>query len=72
MVQVFDEVEKEAIYIVIPVVEEKAEKIEEKKAQIKKKLKIRKHAKQHQERINVNKMKKKIDSSMYRATFYNR
>ncbi len=69
MEQVF---EKEAIYILIPEIEEKAEKIKEKPKKVKKKLKLRKHVKQHQERIDVNKMKNKLDASRYGATFYNR
>ena len=72
MVQVYEEVENEAIYVYIPVVEEKAEKIEEKPKQAKLKLKFLKHAKQHQERISINKIKSKVDPSMYRMNIYNR
>jgi len=64
--------EKEAIYIILPEIEEKAEKVEEKPKEIKKKLKFRKHANQHQERIDINKIKNKMDASTYGATFYNR
>lgn len=64
--------EKEAIYIILPEIEEKAEKVQEKPKEIKKKLKFRKHAKQHQERIDINKIKNKMNASRYRATFYNR
>jgi len=64
--------EKEAIYIILPEIEEKAEKVEEKPKEIKKKLKFRKHAKQYQERIDINKIKNKMNASTYGATFYNR
>ncbi|TKJ18258.1 MAG: hypothetical protein CEE43_18530 [Promethearchaeota archaeon Loki_b32] len=69
MEQVF---EKEPFYIVLPEIEEKAEKVEEKPKEIKKKLKFRKHAKQHQERIDINKIRNKMNASRYRATLYNR
>ena len=49
--------EKKAIYIILPEIEKKAEKVEEKPKEIKKKLKFRKHAKQHQERIEINKIR---------------
>jgi len=68
MVQVF---EKEEIYIIIPAIEEKEEKVKEKPRKIKNKIKLRKHAKQHQERIDINKIRNKMDASRYRATFYN-
>ena len=64
--------EKEAIYVILPEIEEKAEKVQEKPKEIKKKLKFRKHAKQHQERIDINKIMNKMNASRYRATFYNR
>lgn len=64
--------EKEAIYIILPEIEEKAEKVKEKPSKLKKKLKLRNHSKQHQERINVNKIRNKMDASRYGATFYNR
>ena len=64
--------EKEAFYILLPEIEEKAEKVEEKPKEIKYKLKFRKHAKQHQERIDINKIKNKMDASRYGASFYNR
>ena len=64
--------EKEAYYILLPEIEEKAEKVEEKPKEIKYKLKFRKHAKQHQERIDINKIKNKMDASRYGASFYNR
>jgi division protein CdvB (Snf7/Vps24/ESCRT-III family) len=72
MVQVIEKLENEAIYLVIPVIEEKAKKIKEKPEQIKKRLKFRNHAKIHQEHICIDKMKKKVDSSIYRSGFYNR
>ena len=64
-------IEKEAIYIILPEIEEKAEKVEEKPKEIKKKFKFRKHAKQHQERININKIRNNMDASRYRASLYN-
>ena len=64
-------IEKEAIYIILPKIEEKAEKVEEKPKEIKKKFKFRKHAKQHQERININKIRNNMDASRYRASLYN-
>lgn len=64
--------EKEPIYIIIPEIEEKAENVKEKPNKIKKTLKLRKHAKQHQERIDINRIRNKIDASRYGATFYNR
>jgi len=63
--------EKEAMYIVLPEIEEKVEKVEEKPKEITIKPKFRKHAKQHQERIDINKIKNKMDASRYGATFYN-
>ncbi|MEE9377733.1 MAG: hypothetical protein V3V33_06820 [Candidatus Lokiarchaeia archaeon] len=69
MEQVF---EKEAIYIIIPEIEEKAEKVKEKPKKVKKGLKLRKHVKQHQNRIDINKIRNKMDASRYGATFYNR
>jgi hypothetical protein len=72
MVQVLEKQEREAIYIVIPEIEEKAEKVEKKKEQAKNKLKIRKHPKQHQERVNISKIRNKIDACRYQANVYNR
>ena len=69
MEQVF---EKEAIYIILPEIEEKAEKAKEKPKKVKKKLKLRKHVRQNQNRIDVNKIRNKLDASRYGATFYNR
>lgn len=72
MVQVLEKVENEAIYILIPEVQEKAEKVEEKKDHIKKRIKIRKHAKQHQERLSINQVRNNIDACWYGANNYNR
>ena len=69
MEQVF---EKEAIYIILPKIEEKAEISKEKPIGIKRKLKLRKHVKQHQGRIDINKIKNNMDASRYGSTFYNR
>lgn len=64
--------EKEEIYILIPEIKEKAEKVKEKQKKIRKKMKILKHSTHLQENININKMKNKIDSSIFRVNFYNR
>ena len=69
MVQVL---EKEELYVIIPEIEEKAEKVEEPPKKVKRKIRLGKHAKQHQGRIDINKMKNKVDSSIYRAGFYPR
>ena len=74
MVQVLErlENENESLYIIIPLVEEKAEIVKEEPEQIKVKFKLRKHAKQHQERININNVKNKVDSIVYRGLTFNR
>ncbi len=74
MVQVFEKVENENenLYIIIPFVEEKAENVKEEPKQIKSKFKIRKHTKQHQERININNVKNQVDSIVYIGQLYNR
>ena len=64
--------EKEKIYIIIPVLEEKAEKTQEKSKEIKQKRKLRKDSRKHQKNIDVNKIKNRIDASKYSAGFYNR
>jgi hypothetical protein len=72
MVQVLDKHEREAIYILIPEIEEKAEKIEKKKEQIIKKLKNINLIKRHQERVDISKIKNKVDACWIRAYNYNR
>ena len=64
--------EKEEIYIIIPVVEEKAEKAKQKSKDVKQKCKLRINSKKHQKNINVNKIKNRIDASRYNAGLYNR
>ncbi len=64
--------EKEEIYIIIPEIEEKAEKAKEKSKKIKQKRKLRIHSRKHQKNIDVNKIKNMIDASRYNAGFYNR
>ncbi len=64
--------EKEEIYIIIPVVEENAEKVKKKSRKVKQKRKIRANFKRSQGNIEVNKIKNKIDASKYNAGFYNR
>ncbi len=74
MVQVLEKLENEnqGLYIIIPLVEEKAENLKEEPEQIRVKFKFRKHAKQHQGRININNVKNKVDSIVYRGLTYNR
>ena len=64
--------EKEEIFVIIPVVEEKAEKAKLKSKEVKQKSKIRKHSKKHQQNIDINKIKNKINASIYNAGIYNR
>ncbi|MFW9819305.1 MAG: hypothetical protein ACFFE5_06820 [Candidatus Thorarchaeota archaeon] len=72
MVQVLEKQERETIYVLIPEIEEKAEKIEKKKEQSKPKLKVGTSIKRHQERVNVNKVKNKVDACRFQANIYNR
>ncbi len=74
MVQVFEKLENEneSLSIIIPLVEEKAEIVKEEPERIKVKFKLRKYAKQHQGRININNVKNKVDSIVYRGLTYNR
>jgi hypothetical protein len=64
--------EQEEIYILIPEIQEKAEKVKEKTKKIRKKIKVLNHFKYHQERKNINKVKNIIDSSMLGVNYYNR
>ena len=66
MVQVL---EKEELYILIPEIEEKAEKAEEKVKKSKKKVKSGKFAKKHQERICINNARNKVDASVFRSGY---
>lgn len=59
MVQVLEKQEREYELIIIPAKEEKIEKKAAVK-QIKKKKLLKKHAKQHEELINVQKLKNKV------------
>ena len=72
MVQVIEKHEREAIYILIPEIEEKAEKVEKKKEQDRKKFKVRKIIKRHQERVDISKVKNKVDACMFQPYNYNR
>jgi hypothetical protein len=72
MVQVLEKHEREAIYILIPEIEEKAEKIEKKKEQNKKRLLDRNIIKRHQERVDISKIKNKVDACSVQAYNYNR
>jgi hypothetical protein len=69
MVQVL---EKKDLYIVIPVPEEKAEKVEKVEVKPRRKIKFGKHAKQHEDRIDIKKVKSYADSKVYRAGIYPR
>jgi hypothetical protein len=70
MVQVL---EKKELYIVLPVIEEEAEKVEKvEKLVNKKKIRLGKHTKQHEGRININKVKSYAEAKVYRAGFYPR
>ena len=59
MVQVLEKRESEYELIIIPAKEEKVEKKAEIK-QVKKKKSLKKHAKQHEELINVKNLKNKV------------
>lgn len=72
MVQVIEKHEREAIYILIPEIEEKAEKVEKKKEQYRKKFKVREIIKRDQERVDISKVKNKIDACMFQPYNYNR
>ena len=63
--------EKEEVYIIIPVVEKKAEKAKEKSKGFKQKRKIRKQSYKHKKNIDINKIKNNIDASLYGARIYN-
>ncbi|MFX0004518.1 MAG: hypothetical protein ACFE9C_07225 [Candidatus Hodarchaeota archaeon] len=69
MVQVL---EKEKIYIIIPEIKEKAEKVKEKQKKINKKIKVLNHAKLVKKNININNLKNNIDSSMFGVNYFNR
>lgn len=71
MVQVLEKQEIEYELIIIPVEEEKIEKKAEIK-QVKKKKLLNKYAKQHEELINIQKLKNKVYGNLsgYRNIFY--
>jgi len=71
MVQVLEKREMEYELIIIPVEEEKIEKKAEVK-QVKKKKLLNKHAKQHEELINIQKLNNKVYGNLsgYRNIFY--
>ncbi|MFX0040649.1 MAG: hypothetical protein ACFFCY_12100 [Promethearchaeota archaeon] len=64
--------EKEEIYIIIPEIKEKAEKVKEKQNKIVKKIKVLNHAKHLKKNININKIKNEVDSSLFGVNLYNR
>jgi hypothetical protein len=69
MVQVL---EKKELYIVLPVVEEEVEKVEKIEKKAKRKIRLGKHAKLHEGRIDINKVKSYAEARVYRAGFYPR
>jgi len=71
MAQVLEKREMEYELIIIPAKEKKIEKKAEIK-QVKKKRSIRKHAKQHEELINIQKLKNKVYGNLsgYRYILY--
>jgi len=75
MVQIYDKLERKELervkeyFIVLPEVEEK---IETKEGTAKQKEKLLKLAKRHQGKVNIVKMKNKIDASIYRGGLYPR
>ena len=69
MVQVL---EKEEIYIIIPEIKKKAEKVKKEQKETRKRIKILKRSTRLQENININKTKNKVDSNMFGIYFYNR
>ena len=71
MVQVLEKREMDYELIIIPAKEEKIEKKAEIK-QVKKKKLLNKHAKQHEELINIQKLKNKVYGNLsgYRNIFY--
>ena len=62
--------EKEEIYIIIPEVEEKAERVEKKSKKAKRKVNAGSYAKDHEEKIYINKMKNTVDASTYIGGYY--
>ncbi len=79
MVQIYDKLERKELervkeyFIVLPEVEEKTEeKIKTKEGDTKQKEKLLKLAKRHQGKVNIVKMKNKIDASIYRGGMYPR
>ncbi|MFW9829125.1 MAG: hypothetical protein ACFFEY_16225 [Candidatus Thorarchaeota archaeon] len=70
MVQVL---ENKELYVIIPLLEEKAEKVENIEKKVKRKLiKLGKHAKQHEGKIDIKKVKNYADANVYRAGLYPR
>lgn len=67
MVQVL---EKKELYIVLPVIEEEAKKVEKVQKRAKRKVKLSKHAKLHEDKIDINKIKSYADARVYRAGIY--
>ncbi|MHA1914920.1 MAG: hypothetical protein ACW986_08955 [Promethearchaeota archaeon] len=79
MVQIYEKFERKELervkeyFVIFPETEEKVEELAEKKVKLtKKQSRSRKYAKQHQEKVNVVKMKNKIDASIYRGGLYPR
>jgi len=71
MVQIFDktELERKDILILIPAEEEL---IDEKVEQILKKKIFKRYSKSHEKKIDIDKLKKKIDANIYRGGLFPR
>ncbi|MHA2398123.1 MAG: hypothetical protein ACXADU_04450 [Promethearchaeota archaeon] len=79
MVQIYDKLEREQrervkeYFVVFPKAEETIEDLKKSETgKTKNKSKLLKLAKQHQNKINIVKMKNKIDASIYRGGIYPR
>ena len=69
MVQIFDKTELEQKDILILIPEEK-ELIDEKVEQILKKKIFHRYSKSHEKKINIDKLKNKIDANIYRGRLF--
>jgi len=74
MVQIFDKtkLERKDIVILIPEGEELKEKIDEKVEKILKKKIFHRYSKSHEKKIDIDKLKKKMDANIYRGGLFPR
>ena len=74
MVQIFEKAKlgQKDIIILIPEEEELKEKIDEKVEQILKKKIFHRYSKSHEKKIDIDKLKKKIDANIYRGGLFPR